>query len=95
MSAKLAPISARAWRRRSSRSEEVWSCLESATRGHRAAEITGHLGQVLQVRPKARNASERRAAFGPDGKDTSIGRCGFYLRPAFVCGILRTEDENP
>jgi len=61
----------------------------------RAAEITGHLGQVLQVRPKARNSSERRAAFGPDGKDTSIGRSGFYLRPAFVCGILRTGDANP
>jgi DNA mismatch repair protein MutH len=61
----------------------------------RAAEITGHLGQVLQVRPKARNASERRAAFGPDGKNTSIGRSGFYLRPAFVCGIMRTRDANP
>lgn len=61
----------------------------------RAAEITGHLGQVLQVRPKARNSSERRAAFGPDGKDTSIGRSGFYLRPAFVCGILRTGDAHP
>ena len=61
----------------------------------RAAEITGHLGQVLQVRPKARNSSERRSAFGPDGKDTSIGRSGFYLRPAFVCGILRTGDAHP
>ena len=61
----------------------------------RAAEITGHLGQVLQVRPKARSSSERRAAFGPDGKSTSIGRSGFYLRPAFVCGILRTGDANP
>lgn len=61
----------------------------------RAAEITGHLGRVLQVRPKARNASERRAAFGPDGRDTTIGRCGFYLRPAFVCRILRGGDASP
>lgn len=61
----------------------------------RAVEITGHLGRVLQVRPKARNAAERRAAFGPDGKDVSIGRSGFYLRPAFVCGILRSGGAPP
>ena len=58
----------------------------------RSAQITGHLGQVMQVRPKARNASERRDAFGPDGQPVRIGRCGFYLRPGFVCGILRSGD---
>jgi DNA mismatch repair protein MutH len=58
----------------------------------RAAEITGHLGRVMQVRPKARNADDRRAAFGPDGKPVRIGKCGFYLRPAFVQGILRGGD---
>ena len=58
----------------------------------RSAEITGHLGQVLQVRPKARNADDRRAAFGPDGQPVRVGRSGFYLRPAFVQGILRSGD---
>ncbi len=58
----------------------------------RAAEITGHLGRVLQVRPKARRASDQRAAFGTDGQPTRVGRCGFYLRPTFVCGILRSGD---
>jgi DNA mismatch repair protein MutH len=58
----------------------------------RSAEITGYLGQVMQVRPKAKNAAEHRAAFGPDGKAMRIGKCGFYLRPAFVCGILRSGD---
>ena len=61
-------------------------------RSGRSAEITGHLGQVMQVRPKARNADDRRAAFGPDGKPVRIGKCGFYLRPAFVRGILRSGD---
>ena len=56
----------------------------------RSTEITGHLGQVMQVRPKARNSEDRRAAFGPDGKTMRIGKCGFYLRPAFVQGILRS-----
>jgi DNA mismatch repair protein MutH len=58
----------------------------------RSAEITGHLGQVLQIRPKARNSDDLRAAFGPDGKPVRIGRSGFYLRPAFVQGILRSGD---
>jgi DNA mismatch repair protein MutH len=58
----------------------------------RAAEIIGTLGRVLQVRPKARSASDLRDAFGRDGKPIRIGRCGFYLRPAFVGGILRGGD---
>ena len=58
----------------------------------RSAEITGYLGQVLQVRPKARNADDLRDAFGPDGQPVRIGKCGFYLRPAFVQGILRRGD---
>jgi DNA mismatch repair protein MutH len=58
----------------------------------RAAEITGHLGAVLQVRPKARNASDLRDAFGPDGQPVRLGKCGFYLRPGFVASILRGTD---
>jgi DNA mismatch repair protein MutH len=58
----------------------------------RASEITGYLGRVLQVRPKARRASDLRDAFGRDGKPVRVGRCGFYLRPAFICGILRSGD---
>jgi DNA mismatch repair protein MutH len=53
--------------------------------------ITGHQGQVLQVRPKGRNAADRRRAFGPAGEPTEIGKCGFYLRPAFVGRILRAK----
>jgi len=55
----------------------------------RAAEITGHQGQVLQVRPKGRNAADVRRGFGPSGEPMAIGKCGFYLRPAFVGSILR------
>ena len=58
----------------------------------RAAEITGHLGTVMQVRPKARNSADLCPAFGPDGKPILIGKCGFYLRPDFVRGILRSGD---
>ncbi len=57
----------------------------------RAADITGHLGAVLQVRPKAQNAADLRAAFGPDGRPVRLGKLGFYLRPAFVGMILRAQ----
>jgi DNA mismatch repair protein MutH len=63
--------------------------VRSYFRRGRGAAITGHQGQVLQVRPKGRNAADRRRAFGPAGEPTQIGKCGFYLRPAFVARILR------
>jgi DNA mismatch repair protein MutH len=55
----------------------------------RAAEITGHLGAVLQVRPKGRDAADRRDAYDAHGRPTRVGKHGFYLRPAFVAQILR------
>ena len=54
----------------------------------RAAEITGHLGAALQVRPKGRDSTDLRAAYDADGRPTRIGKSGFYLRPAFVARIL-------
>ncbi|MCG5054729.1 MAG: DNA mismatch repair protein MutH [Myxococcales bacterium] len=61
----------------------------------RAAALTGHLGQVLQVRPKAKNARDQRRAYDDEGRPVRIGKCGFYLRPAFVGAILRAPLETP
>jgi DNA mismatch repair protein MutH len=61
----------------------------------RAAEITGHHGTALQVRPKGRNAADVRSAYGPDGRPVRIGKCGFYLRPSFVGRILRGDVPPP
>jgi DNA mismatch repair protein MutH len=55
----------------------------------RAAEITGHLGAVLQVRPKGRDADDLRDAYDASGNPARVGKHGFYLRPAFVARILR------
>ena len=55
----------------------------------RAAEITGHLGGVLQVRPKGRDADDLRDAYDAAGNPSRVGKHGFYLRPAFVARILR------
>jgi DNA mismatch repair protein MutH len=54
----------------------------------RAAEITGHLGAVLQVRPKGRDADDTRDAYDAEGRPTRVGKHGFYLRPAFVARLL-------
>jgi DNA mismatch repair protein MutH len=59
----------------------------------RAAEITGHLGNVLQVRPKGRDAADLRAAYDATGRPTRIGKSGFYLRPAFVRRILARASD--
>jgi DNA mismatch repair protein MutH len=55
----------------------------------RAAELTGHLGAALQVRPKGRNAADTRDGYDAAGNATRVGKHGFYLRPAFVAAILR------
>jgi DNA mismatch repair protein MutH len=55
----------------------------------RAAELTGFVGSVLQVRPKGRDAADLRDAYDPLGRPTRIGKHGFYLRPTFVAAILR------
>jgi DNA mismatch repair protein MutH len=56
----------------------------------RAEDITGHLGAVLQVRPKGKNAADLRAGYDAEGNATLVGKCGFYLRPGFVASILRS-----
>jgi DNA mismatch repair protein MutH len=58
----------------------------------RAAEITGHLGQVMQVRPKGRDADDLRDAYDAAGRPVRVGKHGFYLRPTFVARILRRAD---
>jgi DNA mismatch repair protein MutH len=58
----------------------------------RAAEITGHLGAALQVRPKGRDATDLRAAYDAAGQPTRVGKMGFYLRPAFVARILAATE---
>jgi DNA mismatch repair protein MutH len=58
----------------------------------RAADITGHLGAAMQVRPKGRDADDLRAAYDAAGRPTRIGKMGFYLRPAFVGRILAGAD---
>ncbi len=51
-------------------------------------EITAHMGQALQVRPKARNSAARTQVFGDDGALLATLPRGFYLRARFTESIL-------
>ncbi|HEY3498760.1 MAG TPA: DNA mismatch repair endonuclease MutH [Polyangiaceae bacterium] len=51
--------------------------------------ITGHLGQWLQVRPKAADSQARRRAFDADGVAFPMNPRGFYLRARFTERIIR------
>ncbi len=52
-------------------------------------DVTGHMGKVLQVRPKAKNAQARRRALDADGVRVDVLPRGFYLRASFTGRILR------
>lgn len=53
--------------------------------------ITGHLGVVMQIRPKAKNASARRWAFDEDGVRVEQMPRGFYLRANFTHSVIRAQ----
>jgi DNA mismatch repair protein MutH len=50
--------------------------------------ITGHLGQAMQVRPKARDSHARRRGLDEDGVVVERMPRGFYLRATFTGSIL-------
>jgi DNA mismatch repair protein MutH len=57
--------------------------------------ITGHLGTVMQVRPKAANAKARRNVRDEDGLLMTALPRGFYLRISFTREILREHFSLP
>jgi DNA mismatch repair protein MutH len=72
----------------SERLRRDWERLaEMIARGD-VAQITGHLGDVLQVRPKAARGSARRRAPDEEGAVQWAQPRGFYLRPTFTGGVL-------
>nr|WP_261594859.1 MULTISPECIES: DNA mismatch repair endonuclease MutH [unclassified Pseudoalteromonas] len=57
----------------------------------RVDEISGHLGQVMQIRPKAANSRVTTDAIGPAGKIIKTLPRGFYLKTNFTQSILMQE----
>lgn len=53
--------------------------------------ITAHLGEHLQIRPKAANASVVTTGIGQDGLRKQTLPRGFYLRTSFTDHILQSQ----
>jgi len=51
--------------------------------------ITAHMGEILQIRPKAANSKARTTGVGLDGNQKDTLPRGFYLRTAFTNEILQ------
>jgi DNA mismatch repair protein MutH len=54
-------------------------------------DITAHEGEILQIRPKARDGSVRTTTYDRDGELVSTIPRGFYLRARFVGGVLASR----
>ena len=52
-------------------------------------EFRAHEGEVLQVRPKGRDASERRLVETADGEVVWVRPRGFYLRASFTAELVQ------
>ena len=52
-------------------------------------QITSHIGECLQIRPKAANAQSRRWGVGDQGQRIRTLPRGFYLRSRFTASLLR------
>jgi DNA mismatch repair protein MutH len=57
--------------------------------------ISAHDGRWLQLRPKARDGSERTLAYAGDGEPVETMPRGFYLRARFTEAILRDPSATP
>jgi len=65
-----------------------WERLADMIAAGDVERITGHLGEVLQVRPKAPHGRSRRRAPDEEGAVQWTMPRGFYLRPAFTQAVL-------
>lgn len=57
-------------------------------------KISGHLGQVLQIRPKAANSKVLTDVIGPSGSLTQTLPRGFYLKTQFTQDILKNQFQG-
>ncbi len=65
-----------------------WERLAAMIARGQIDEITAHLGDVLQVRPKAPNAAAKRMTLDTDGAPRWANPRGFYLRARFTEQIV-------
>ena len=57
------------------------------------AQVTGHRGVSLQLRPKGKNAADLRWSLDEEGAAARTAPRAFYLRPAFTAALLTAADK--
>ena len=72
-----------------------WERLAEMIGRGEVEHITGHLGEVLQVRPKAASGRARRRAPDEEGAVQWKMPRGFYLRPSFTSAVLARLRAEP
>ncbi|MDH3354962.1 MAG: DNA mismatch repair endonuclease MutH [Chromatiales bacterium] len=65
-----------------------WEELMEMVRTGHVEEISAHIGEAIQIRPKAANAQVRRQAIGANGEMIKTNPQGFYLRKDFTRKII-------
>lgn len=65
-----------------------WEELTDLIRMGQADTLSAELGEVLQIRPKGRNAADRRWGVGHTGAPVLVQGRGFYLRAGFTAEVL-------
>ena len=65
-----------------------WQAITDLIALGRVDEISSHMGEALQLRPKAANSKALCKAIGPDGETIYSLPRGFYLRSKFTKTIL-------
>ncbi len=65
-----------------------WEALTGAIAVGGIEEISAHMGEALQIRPKAANSSVKVDVITPEGILIPTVPCGFYLRARFTAEVL-------
>lgn len=69
--------------------EQDWQCFSERINAGELDQITGSLGQALQIRPKGANAKSLVQTLDADGLPTQTLPRGYYLRSRFLHSILQ------
>ncbi len=70
--------------------ESDWLELSNLITMGNIEQISAHLGEALQIRPKAANGKILTSVIGANGKKTQTLPRGFYLRTSFTEQIYRS-----
>ncbi len=70
------------------RLEADWRAIAGRIRAGELEQVTGHDGEVLQLRPKGLDGRERVMGIGAEGWLVPMPPRGWYLRPAFTASLI-------